>query len=552
MIDWSTRTIHLEPDQLRLALDAFERIVGPGQVIGPAGVGELAKATIPDAKLPAGIVYPGSAEEVAAVVRAAAVHGISLWPCSRGRNWGYGSATPAMDNTVVLHLERLNRVLEVHPRLAYAVVEPGVTYRQLREHLEAHHPDLWCDCTDGTPDGSVIGNALERGLGTTHYADHFGTLCGLEVVLASGEIVRTGGGPSNCKTWNTHKWGVGPYLEGLFSQSGFGVVTKAGIWLIPKPEAYLSFTFDLRNAADLPTLIEIIRDLQLHQVVTSAVHVVNDVVSLAVMSQYPAGLPDSCSRLSDALRARMRRQFGIACWSFGGGLLGTADAVRSAKKTLRRRLRGLGRLTFLGDRTIRHVETLARWRTRPLLRSVIDRAARALFAKSPEMLLAAPHIHSVLKGIPSDYFARHAYFKSRKPKPDLAHPDRDDVGLIWFAPIAPMTAEHIAEVNALCEPLFDHHGFDYYVALLVQNARSMVFLTCIFYVKDDASQTSRAQALHAELGAAVARAGYQQYRMSVGDMHTLNASAPEFVALLRRIRGAIDPCHVIAPGKGAV
>lgn len=536
-----------DADPVRRALGEFAKIVGSQHVKG--GDDSLARASTPYPKRIGGVVYPGSSEQVAELVRVARYLGVSLWPCSRGRNWGYGSATPAMDGTIILHLERLDRILEVNEKLAYAVIEPGVTYRQLSDYLARNHPGLWMDCTDGTPGGSVVGNALDRGLGTTHYADHFGTLCGLEVVLASGEVVRTGGGPPECKTWNTHKWGVGPYLEGLFSQSGLGVVVKAGVWLIPKPESFVSFTFDLADESNLPKLIEIIRELQLRQIVTSAVHLINDVVSLAVVAQYPTDLAGRTSRLPPTVLADMRERFGVASWSFGGGLMGSAGSVRFARSELRRVLRGLGRLTFLDEFKVRGVELLLKWRRIPWLAPVVDGGVRAVFGKSPEMLEAAPEVHAVLRGIPSDYFVRHAYFKSRIPKPDVAHPDRDDVGLAWFAPITPMTAEHVGEVLEICRSRFEQFDFDFYVALLVQNPRSMIVLTCIFFDKSNEDETGRAQALYDELGSATTSAGYQQYRTGTGGMHKLASSAPQFVAIVRAIRQGLDPENVIAPGK---
>jgi 4-cresol dehydrogenase (hydroxylating) len=535
------------PDAVREALGEFACIVGANHVRGSDDA--LSRSSTPYPKRIGGVVYPGTPEEVAEVVRAAGRRGVSLWPCSRGRNWGYGSATPASDDSIVLHLERLDKILEVNEKLAYAVIEPGVTYRQLSEFLAKHHPNLWMDCTDGTPGGSVVGNALDRGLGTTHYADHFGTLCGLEVVLASGDVVRTGGGPPDCKTWNTHKWGVGPYVEGLFSQSGLGVVVKAGIWLIPKPESFVSFTFDLADEQDLPKLVEIIRELQLRQIVTSAVHLINDVVSLAVVAQYPAELVGRTSRLSESVLDGMRARYGVARWSFGGGLMGSSSSVRFAKSELRRTLRGLGRLTFLDEFMVRGVQLLLKWRRRPWLASLIDGGVKAVFGKSPEMLHAAPEVHGVLRGIPSDYFVRHAYFKARIPKPESAHPDRDNIGLTWFAPIAPMTAEHVMEVLEICRPRFERFGFDFYIALLVQNPRSMIVLTCILFDKEDAEETSRAQALYDELGSATTAAGYQQYRTATPGMHKLANSAPQFVSLVRSIRESLDPGHVIAPGK---
>jgi len=535
------------------AIRELRAVVGEAHVKDrPEELDRAAKATIPDPRRPLAVVYPGSAEEAAEVVKIGNRLGVPLWPVSRGKNWGYGSATPAREGTVVVVLERLNRILEVDEELAYAVIEPGVSYRQLRAHLERHHPTLWCDSTDGSPEGSVIGNALDRGLGVTHYADHFGTLCGLEVVLPNGEIVRTGGGPRDCKTWNTHKWGVGPYLEGLFSQSSFGLVVKAGIWLIPKPEAFCSFAFDLARAADLPRLVDALRELALRGVLQSGFHLINDIVALSVLWQYPAHLLDRYSRLPAETVASLRRDLGIAPWTLGGGIQGTKGQVRAAKTALRASLSPLGRLMFVSDRTIAALDRLRRAMRWPGLGKPISALVRAATGKSPEMLDAGPHIHSVLKGRPSDYFVRHAYFKSRVPRPEIADPDRDDVGLIWFAPIAPMTGRSVEEALALCRPLFERFEFDFYAALLMQNARSIIVLMSIFYLKDSPEQTARAGRLYDELSLATKGAGYQQYRVGVRGMPGLADTAPAFVGLVRALKSGIDPGSILAPGKYGV
>ncbi len=542
--------MNMDPDIFRKALAEFEGAVGPAHVKWrPEELAPLAKATIPQPRRPGAVVYPGDSQEVEAVVRIARHFGIPLWPCSKGRNWGYGSATPVEEGTVVLHLERLNRILEVNDELAYAVIEPGVTYRQLREHLDRHHPDLWCDCTDGTPHGSVLGNALDRGLGTTHYADHFGTLCGLEVILPSGETLRTGGGVENCHTWHTHKWGVGPYIEGLFSQSNFGVVVKAGVWLMPRPGSFVSFTFDLARADDLPQLVDTIRRLSLEGVISSAVHLINDVVTLSVLAQYSPEQLHRYSRLPPEELARMRQEYGVSDWSFGGGIQGRPSMVRAARRELRRALSPLGRLMFVDDRLIGVVRVLLGWRKRPWLRGFIDGAVRVVTGKSPAMLEAAPEIHGVLKGIPSDYFVRHAYFKSPLPKPVESHPDRDDCGITWLAPIVPMTGEHVSRVVSLCKDYFDRYEFDFYVALLIQNPRSMIVLTAIFFRKDDAEQCKAAESLYQELSSAIAASGYQAYRVGTPGMRALAGKNPQFHAFLKSLKNAADPGNLLAPGK---
>jgi len=539
-----------EGSKLQAALKQMAAAIGAESVHARgAQLDRVARATIPDPKKPAALVTPKDSADVVQVVRIASQYGVALWPVSQGRNWGYGSATACHDNAVVLHLGRLNQILEVNEELAYAVIEPGVTYRQLRTFLELHHPDLWCDCTDGPPDGSVIGNALDRGLGVTHYADHFGTLCGLEVVLPTGDVIRTGGGPPDCQTWHTHKWGVGPHTEGLFSQSNLGIVTRAGVWLIRKPEAFASFTFDLARVADLPRLVDTVRELALRGVLQSACHVVNDVVALCVLTQYPGDLLDRHSRLPDDVLRDLCRRYGVAPWSLGGGIQGTAATVREVKRQLRRALASLGRLTFLDDRSVGLISRLNQWSARSAAGRSVARWVAGAAGKSPEMLQAAPHIHSVLKGIPSDYFVRHAYFKSRLPKPELADPDRDDCGLVWFAPIAPMTGRHVSELLRLCEPLFEQHRFDFYAALLMQNARSMIVLMSIFFLKDDPEQVLRAKRLYEELCRATTADGYQQYRIGVGGMDQLIASTPEFVSFARTLKAAVDPSKILAPGK---
>ena len=150
---------------------------------------------------------------------------------------------------------------------------------------------------------------------------------------------------------------------------------------------------------------------------------------------------------------------------------------------------------------------------------------------------------------PSDFFVRHAYFKSPVPKPDVADPDRDNCGLIWFAPIAPMTGRDIQAILGLCRPLFERYEFDFYAALLTQNARSMIVLMAIFFVKENAEQAARASELYEALSRATSDAGYQPYRISVTGMSKLADMAPDFSTLTRCIKSALDPEHVLAPGK---
>jgi FAD/FMN-containing dehydrogenase len=189
-------------------------------------------------RVPSAAVAPVSVEQVQKIVRIANGHRIPLWTISTGRNLAYGGASPALSGSVMLDLKRMNRILEVNDKNHYALVEPGVSYFDLYSYIQEHKLNVWIDPADPGW-GSPVGNSLERGGGRTPMRDHFAAVCGMEVVLANGDVVRTGmGALPGSKTWQQYKYGFGPSVDGIFSQSNFGVVTKMGIWLMPAPEAY--------------------------------------------------------------------------------------------------------------------------------------------------------------------------------------------------------------------------------------------------------------------------------------------------------------------------
>jgi 4-cresol dehydrogenase (hydroxylating) len=226
----------------------------------------------PEERLASAAVAPATLEQVQAVVRTANQYRIPLYPISTGRNLAYGGSAPVYSGSVVLDLKRMNRVLEVNERNAYALVEPGVSYFDLYQHITKAGLDVWIDPPDPGW-GSVIGNALDGGAGWTAspFRDHFGAHCGMEVVLANGEVVRTGmGALPNSKSWQHNRWGYGPWVDGLFRQSNFGVVTKMGFHLMPRPEAMWSATATSARDEDIVPMLDALNRLENEHVVNGS------------------------------------------------------------------------------------------------------------------------------------------------------------------------------------------------------------------------------------------------------------------------------------------
>jgi len=142
---------------------------------------------------PAAAVLPRSVEQVQAVVRIAAEHRVPLWTHSTGRNNGYGGAGPLLGGSVVVSLRQMNRVLELDGELGYALVEPGVRWFDLHEAIEQAGLDLMLSIAD-LGWGGPVGNMLENGVTYLPYGIDWSAQCGMEVVLPTGELLRTGMG----------------------------------------------------------------------------------------------------------------------------------------------------------------------------------------------------------------------------------------------------------------------------------------------------------------------------------------------------------------------
>jgi FAD/FMN-containing dehydrogenase len=249
------------PTDFARALRAFEQVVGKERVF--TSDADLDLYLYRDAYSPflheaeertaCAALAPSSTEEVQRIVRIANRYRVPLYPISTGKNLGYGGSAPAYSGCVVLDLKRMNGILEVNEANAYALVEPGVGYFDLYRYIQERKLKVWIDCPDPGW-GSVVGNALDRGAGymTANFRNHFDSHCGMEVVLPNGELLRTGmGAIPEARTWQRYKSGCGPWIDGIFSQSNFSVVTKMDFWLMPQPEAYLRGTVSVPRHQDL-------------------------------------------------------------------------------------------------------------------------------------------------------------------------------------------------------------------------------------------------------------------------------------------------------------
>ena len=494
------------------AIKAMRSVVGDEWVFGdPEAVMPWGKTYIPDPNgrhVPLGAVCPRSVEEVQEIVRIANKFKQPIWPISTGKNMGYGMAAPATPGQIVLDLKRMNRILEIDADLGTCLIEPGVTYQQLKDYLDDNNIPLWIDVPTVGPIASPVGNTLDRGVGYTPYGEHFTFQCGMEVVLPNAEILRTGMGSIEGSTaWQAFKWGYGPYVDGLFTQSNFGIVTKMGMWLMPRPPVFKPFMIRHDNMADVPKIIEAMRPLRVSSLVANCNLMMSASYQLAMFKRRNEIVPDG-QPLDDASVKKAAKANGLGMWNTYFALYGTEQTVSAIEPIIRAQLTASG-----GE-----VLTAAEMGDNPWF-----------------------HHHATLMegGLNLDEIG-------------LLRWRGAGGGLAWFAPVAAAKGAEAEGQTKLAREILDKHGFDYTAAYAI-GWRDLHHIIALLYDKSDPEQEKKADACYQDLVTTFGKKGWASYRTGVNSMELVaqqyGQTNRDFNKLLKN---AIDPNGVIAPGKSGI
>ncbi|POR49369.1 4-cresol dehydrogenase (hydroxylating) [Paraburkholderia eburnea] len=501
-------------------LAAFESIVGAPNVRrgGAALVPYFDPfAPLADARAfaPSAALLPADIDEIRAILRVANAARVPLWTVSTGRNFAYGGAAPRLAGSVVLDLQRLNRVLDVDERLAWALVEPGVSYFDLYGYLRERGLKLWVD-PPAAGWGSVIGNTLERGFGYTAYGDHAAAQCGMEVVLANGDVVRTGMGGLDAGTdagssWPLYKPGYGPSFDALFTQSNYGIVTKMGLWLMPAPAAFLIGEIQFAREDDLGVIVDTLRTLQLqgtivqHAVIEGAIR---RAASIGPRERWYAG----DGPMPETAIAAMQRDLGIGRWNLHYALYGEPEVIEAQQRIVERAFAPVADARVMSKR----------------------------YAGGEEPQGGADRN---MAGIPTMSAFRMLDWRGGEG----AHVD--------FSPLCPADGRDALRQYSLVKTRAAEYGFDYYGGFTAAG-RYLHHVFAAIFVRTDARQATRAGDLLRALMSDARAAGYGVYRSHLLYMdyaaaqYSFNDGA--LLRLAQTVKDALDPQGVLAPGKQGV
>lgn len=473
----------------------------------------------PDERVASAAVAPENAEQVVRLVKVANQYRIPIYPVSTGKNLGYGGPAPALAGSVVLDLKRMNRIVEIDERNGYVVVEPGVSYFDLYNAIQERGLKLCIDCA-GPGWGSLIGNALDGGVGYTlaPYRSHFDAQCGIEVVLPTGKLMRTGmGALPGSQTWQQFKPGFGPRIDGLFKQSNFGVITKMGFWLMPPPENHATGVISVPRFRDMTPLIDAIGRLEQAKIVqgywtiSSPTAMQADPEFLAIINS-PAGI--DMGKLEAKASAA-----GVPFWACEINLYGPKKLIEAQWDCVRDALTGIEGAAFkLND-----------IRALPLTRD-------ELAAMRDTVFLGIPTLRTFGLG------------------PLVSYAGETIVGQIFFSPVIPRTGEAVMEAMEVLGGIAHKYQLPgpplQFPASMVERA----FLHVVALpVTRSATINAKVREIFGELVEVAAKHGWGEYRTAPAFydlvMGTYSFNDHALKGFLEAIKDAVDPNGIISAGR---
>ncbi|MBM3887450.1 FAD-binding oxidoreductase, partial [Candidatus Dependentiae bacterium] len=455
------------------------------------------------------IIIPANTKEVLACVKIASKFKIPLYPISTGKNWGNGSKVSVYDGSVLMDLSRMNRIVEYDEHLAYVTIEPGVTQKQVIEFLNSQKSLLSLGVTGSVEDSSIIGNVIERGDATGVYGERCLHVCGFEVVLPNGKLIRTGFERFlNSACGPLHRHGLGPSLDGLFLQSNLGIITRMTIWLEPKPSHIYSVIVAIEDEKQLKLVLDKLQGLFLKNAFQNLT-IWNDIKIFSRLGQYPYELAKNQTPLPPKIRLQWRKKYQVTAWM---GFISV--------------------LTYTENQAMAQIEMILQEFKDDNLHLEISKEeveSNALGNNQKNVQLA----YWRKKYLPETNF-------------DL---DKDGCGLIWCMNVLSFQGADALLANQIAEDICNKHSFESNIAIIATENRTLKFLVAVIYDRHVKNEDKKAMRCYRELALAFKKAGYMPYRLGIQGMDMMQSDFKDYEWVMRGLKKVFDPSHILSPGR---
>ncbi|PCJ56816.1 MAG: FAD-linked oxidase [Planctomycetota bacterium] len=526
---------------LQKATNEWKSVIAPSRI----EINEISKKftsnTIDIERKPVAVLKLKSSKEISHALQVAGQYGFHVYPISTGNNWGYGSASSVTDKAVILDLSLMNNIISFDKDSGLVTVQPGVTQQMLFDFLIEKESEYMVPVTGAGPHCSLLGNALERGYGITPKTDHFASVMNLKAVLPDGQIYTSNFIEEGCEGISkSHKWGMGPYMDGIFTQSNLGIVTEITIELEKTPENIELFCFQVKNEDNLSATVDSIQTIikRLGSNV-SGINLINGERALSMSMEYPYKELENNSR--DEVIDKKMIEYSITAWTGFGAIYGTKLLSNAAKKEIKKCVKKTGnRIIFVNRKKLN-----------------ICKFLRKSFFNSSEKLKNIEHkldsFLSILEGKPTRVALPLAYWKNRSKKfnadSNNPNPAMDNCGLIWFTPLIPFTSKDIKNYSEILRSVCLKYGVEPLITITTLSDKVVDSSVPILFDKSNAAECAAAKNCYLELFETCKSHGYMPYRMGVDHMSLVTEENTGYWNFVKKLKGLMDPKSVLSPGR---
>lgn len=495
------------------------------------------------------VLLPHTKEDVIALVKIAGLYKIKLYPISTGKNSGYGGASPVVDGCVVVDMSRMIKITSIEPRLGLITIEPGVTFKQLGAYLKSSKLPFLSPSIGADHSCSVLGNLLERGHGDSSPVDRFSSLAAIEVVLSDGKVLSSVSDKKNDAISGFYKWGVGPYLDGLFGQSNFGIVTNITISLTPIPESVECFTVIIDESFPVSEVVSEIRNLnQRLGAIMPFIKIYNSHRMFSRLLPYPEGEVNiENGVLSDFYISNSSKDLGINTWTVVGSLAGDYGLVKVGKKIIYRSLSKLGEVYFFNRKSIEISKSIIK--SFPSFKKIIN---------LPQLI---PIFESVISNAygnntkPSSFpfwkqLSKLSVLDLEKIKKGYINFDNDfNSGIIFFSAVLPMIGENVDLFVEECLRVCKKNRIEPVMGLFNFTSTSIYVSLPILFDKSIKKEVLSAQLCYKELLPILNKAQGFIQRANIDQMQAVVERSDVHWQVVEKIKKALDPDSIFSPGR---
>lgn len=503
--------------------------------------------------------------KILSIIECAKEHKVSLYPISKGKNWGYGSMAPMGDSNVILDLSNFSLIQNFDEVTHQVMVEPGVSQQQLYEFLKENGDKYIMDATGAPVESSIMGNTLECGFGHSTIAERSKNVLNCTFAVPWGENKRTQLLSSGLIGTRDHQhqfnriMNLGPDASGLALQSNYFVTLTMTIALKLKPEAFCAYFIDLTDK-QFPEYIELARELRSLGVVHSASHIGNKHKAIQMaLKKYPYKEANNITPLPQFIVDRVSKEYGLADWTVSGAFYGTEERVSADKAVLKKRVAALGaKPMFIDDAKLQSIIGLSSF----LKKNTIGKALVRLLSKVSNslevqfnklnMLEDLGALYHLKKGKPTNHFIKTTFWRTRDvvtKEAENLDPNDGKTGFIWIAPCTPISADRVSLLVSIVNRATNSFKFEPAMSITLLNERAAECVISISFDRTNTEEEMRAMKCHQKILEESAKSGYYVYRLSSESSKTNLSSYLEQQHERLDLKQVFDPCNIIASGK---